>query len=89
MRFALDGTAYEIELSKRHAAAFRRKLAPFIAMPARPGGGRATAVGAARRAGSATTASGRGPKPTASRSATAGAIPASVAEHYQAAAKGA
>ena len=30
VRFALDGSAYEIDLSKKHAKAFRRKLAPFI-----------------------------------------------------------
>ena len=68
VRFALDGAAYEIELSKKHAKAFRRK-------PARPGGGRAAAAGGVRRAGSAATVSGRGRRPTASRSATAGAFP--------------
>src|SRR6266480_363808 len=30
VRFGVDGTAYEIDLSTRNAAAFRRKLAPFI-----------------------------------------------------------
>ena len=30
VRFGLDGSDYEIDLSKKHAAAFRRKLAPFI-----------------------------------------------------------
>jgi hypothetical protein len=30
VRFGMDGAEYEIDLSKKNAAAFRRKLAPFI-----------------------------------------------------------
>jgi Lsr2 len=30
VRFGIDTAEYEIDLNKRHAAAFRRKLAPFI-----------------------------------------------------------
>jgi Lsr2 len=30
VRFGVDGSDYEIDLSKRNAAALRRKLAPFI-----------------------------------------------------------
>ena len=30
VRFGVDGSEYEIDLSKKNAAAFRRKLAPFI-----------------------------------------------------------
>jgi hypothetical protein len=30
IRFAIGGTEYEIDLSKKHATAFRRQLAPFI-----------------------------------------------------------
>ena len=30
VRFGVDGTAYEIDLSNKNAAAFRRKLAPYI-----------------------------------------------------------
>ena len=30
VRFGVDGPEYEIDLSKKNAAAFRRKLAPFI-----------------------------------------------------------
>jgi nucleoid-associated protein Lsr2 len=30
VRFGIDSAAYEIDLSKKNAAAFRRKLAPFI-----------------------------------------------------------
>ncbi len=30
VRFGVDGSEYEIDLSKKNAAAFRRKLAPFL-----------------------------------------------------------
>jgi hypothetical protein len=30
VRFGVDGAEYEIDLSSKNAAAFRRKLAPFI-----------------------------------------------------------
>jgi nucleoid-associated protein Lsr2 len=30
VRFGLGGSEYEIDLSKKHATAFRRQLAPFI-----------------------------------------------------------
>jgi hypothetical protein len=30
VRFGVDGAEYEIDLSKKNAAAFRRKIAPFI-----------------------------------------------------------
>jgi nucleoid-associated protein Lsr2 len=40
VRFAIDGAAYEIDLSKKHAKAFRRKLAPFIDHARKAGRGR-------------------------------------------------
>ena len=30
MRFAIGGTAYEIDLNKKNARAFRKQLAPFV-----------------------------------------------------------
>jgi Lsr2 len=36
VRFGVDGAEYEIDLSSKNAAAFRRKLAPFIDHAARP-----------------------------------------------------
>lgn len=45
LRFALGGAEYEIDLSGKNAAAFRRELAPFVER-ARPAGG-----GSRRRAG--------------------------------------
>ena len=73
VRFAIDGAAYEIDLSKKHAKAFRRKLEPFISHARKAG--RGPRRRSLRRAGSAATVSGRGRRPTASRSATAGASP--------------
>ena len=75
VRFALDGAAYEIELSKKHARAFRRKLEPFISHARKAGRGPRRRSRGVRRAGSAATVSGRGRRPTTSRSATAGASP--------------
>ena len=86
IRFGFSGSEYEIDLSKKNAAAFRKKLAPYIEHARRAGrgprrrGARALAGrerGAAIRAwaeeqGIAVSARGR--------------IPASVVEQYEAAA---
>ena len=39
VRFGLGGTAYEIDLNKKNARAFRKQLAPFIEQARRPGRG--------------------------------------------------
>ena len=39
VRFAFEGTDYEIDLNKKNAAAFRKKLAPFIEHARRAGQG--------------------------------------------------
>jgi hypothetical protein len=39
VRFGLGGTAYEIDLNKKNARAFRRQLAPFIEHARRAGRG--------------------------------------------------
>jgi len=39
VRFTLDGSAYEIDLSKKHAKALRRKLEPFISHARKAGQG--------------------------------------------------
>ena len=39
VRFAVGGAEYEIDLNKKNAAAFRRKLAPFIEHARRAGRG--------------------------------------------------
>jgi hypothetical protein len=85
VRFGVDGAEYEIDLSKKNAAAFRRKLAPFIDHARKAGRGQRRRPGRtaasrdrsgsirawAKQAGIAVSARGR--------------IPASVVEQYQAA----
>ena len=85
MRFGFGGAEYEIDLSKKNAAAFRKMITPFI------GHARKAARGPARKA--ARTASSRQHSvdirawanqqsiPVSAR----GRIPASVVEQYQAA----
>jgi hypothetical protein len=88
VRFGIDGSQYEIDLSKKNATAFRRKLAPFIDHARRAGRGQRRRPGRpaasrersgsirawAKEAGIAVSARGR--------------IPASVVEQYQAATTG-
>jgi hypothetical protein len=57
--FALDGRAYEIDLSEDNAARLRESLASFVAAARKTGG--SVAVG--RRAPKMTTSSGRRPQP--------------------------
>jgi len=54
VRFGLDGTDYEIDLSAKNARAFRKKLAPFIEHPrkaSRGPTGRTARTSAGRRPG--------------------------------------
>jgi hypothetical protein len=53
VRFAFDGTGYEIDLNAKNAAAFSKQLAPYLAHArragrAQPGRGGRTAVGRQR-----------------------------------------
>ncbi len=88
VRFGIGGVEYEIDLSNRNAAAFRRKVAPFIEHARKAGRGlrrRAGRIAASReRSGDirawakdqGIAVSGRG------------SIPASVVAQYEAATKG-
>jgi hypothetical protein len=88
VRFGIGGTEYEIDLNKKNARAFRKQLAPFTEHSRRAGRG--------QRGRPARTASSR--ERTSDIRAWAkqqriaisgrGRIPASVAEQYDAAAKG-
>ena len=40
VRFAIGGTEYEIDLSNKHAAAFRKQLAPYLEHARKAGRGR-------------------------------------------------
>ena len=87
MRFGVDGSDYEIDLSTKNAAALRRTLAPFIeharkagARHRRPG---RTAASRDRSGGIRAWAKGQGIAVS-----ERGRIPASVVEQYEAATTG-
>jgi nucleoid-associated protein Lsr2 len=86
VRFALDGAAYEIELSKKHAKALRRKLAPFISHARKAGRGPRRRGAAGRERSDRIRAWAKAHGVAVS---DRGRIPASVAEQYEAAARGA
>jgi hypothetical protein len=87
VRFGLGGADYEIDLNKKNAAAFRRKLAPFI--------GHARKAGRAGHRRPARTASSversesirAWAKDRGIAVSDRGRIPASVVDQYEAAAK--
>ena len=86
VRFAVGGTQYEIDLSKKHAAAFRKQLAPFVEHARKAGRGqrRPRITSSRQRSGDirawakeqGIAVSGRG------------RIPASVVEQYEATTRG-
>lgn len=88
VRFALGGTQYEIDLSTKNAAAFRRKIAPFIDHA------RTAGRGPRRRPGRTTASRERSgdvrawAKQQGIAVSARGRIPASLVEQYQAATKG-
>lgn len=87
VRFGLGGAEYEIDLSRKNAAAFRRKLAPFIEHARKAGraGHRRsvrTAFSRERSESIRAWAKDRGMAVS-----DRGRIPASVVEQYEAAAK--
>jgi Lsr2 len=85
--FGVDGAEYEIHLSSKNAAAFRRKLAPFTGHARKAGRGQRSRPGqAASREHSGDIrawAQGQGIAVSAR-----GRIPASVAEQYHTATQG-
>jgi hypothetical protein len=88
MRFGLGSTAYEIDLSRKNAAAFRRKIAPFIEHA------RTAGRGPRRRPGRSAASRERSgdirawAKEQGIAVSNRGRIPASVVEQYEAAGKG-
>jgi nucleoid-associated protein Lsr2 len=88
VRFGVDGSGYEIDLSAKNAAALRRKLAPFIEHARKAG------RGARRRPGRTASSRERGgdirawAKDQGIAVSDRGRIPASVAEQYDAATQG-
>jgi Lsr2 len=88
VRFSAGGAEYEIDLNKKNAAAFRKKLAPFIehARRAGRGPGRWGGRSAAGRERSAAIRAWAGEQGIAVNAR--GRIPADVVERYDAAARG-
>jgi hypothetical protein len=88
VRFGIGGAEYEIDLSKKNAAAFRGQLAPFIEHARKAGRGQRHRPG---RTASSRERSG-GIRAWAKDQGIAvsdrGRIPASVVEQYEAATKG-
>jgi Lsr2 len=88
VRFAIGGVDYEIDLSKRNAAAFRRQLAPFIDHARKAG------RGARRRPGRSAASRDRSgairawAKEQGIAVSDRGRIPVSVVEQYEAANQG-
>jgi nucleoid-associated protein Lsr2 len=85
IRFGIGGTEYEIDLSKKNATAFRRKLAPFIEHARKAGKGQRrrpgrTAASRERSGGIRAWAQDQGIVVSAR-----GRIPASVVEQHEAA----
>jgi Lsr2 len=85
VRFAIGGTAYEIDLSSKNATTFRQQLAPYLAHARKAGRGQRrrparTPPGRQGSGGIRAWAKDQG-IPLSER----GRIPASVAEQYQAA----
>ena len=88
VRFDVDGSEYEIDLSKKNATAFRRKLAPFIDHARKAGRGQRRRPG---RTASSRERSGdvrAWAKDQGIAVNARGRIPANVVEQYQAATKG-
>ena len=88
VRFAVEGTEYEIDLSAKNAAAFRKLLAPYIERARKAGraqGRRARRTAASRqRSGDIRAWAKQHGLAVSER----GRIPASVVEQYQAAGGG-
>jgi|SRR5512133_1604664 nucleoid-associated protein Lsr2 len=88
VRFGVDSAEYEIDLSKKNAAAFRKKLAPFIDHARRAGRGQRRRPGrteASRERGGDIRAWAKDQDIAVS---ARGRIPASVVKQYHAATKG-
>jgi Lsr2 len=88
VRFGVDGSEYEIDLSTKNATTFRRTLAPFIDHARKAGRGQR------RRPGPTASSRERSgdvrawAKDQGIAVSARGRIPASVVEQYQAATKG-
>jgi hypothetical protein len=86
VRFAVGGTQYEIDLNKKNARAFRKRLAPFVEHARKAGRGprRSRTTSSRQRSGDIRAWA----KEQGIAVSDRGRIPASVMEQYDAAARG-
>jgi hypothetical protein len=88
VRFGLGGTEYEIDLSKKNATAFRRKIAPFIEHARKAGRGQRRRPGRTASSRDRSADIRAWAKDQGITVSDRGRISASVAEQYDAAAQG-
>jgi len=85
VRFGLGGAEYEIDLSNKNAAAFRRKLAPFIDHARKAGRGQRRRAGHSSASRERSASIRAWAKDQGIAVSQRGRIPARVVEQYQAA----
>jgi hypothetical protein len=85
VRFGIGGVQYEIDLSKKHAAAFRTQLAPFLEHARRAGGGRRPRPGRSAAGRERSSAIRAWANEHGIAISARGRIPAGVVEQYEAA----
>ena len=88
VRFAFDGTEYEIDLNAKNARAFRRKMAPFLEHARRSGRGQRRQRGRAPSSRRRSSDIRAWAKEQGIAVSERGRIPAGVLEQYQAATGG-
>jgi nucleoid-associated protein Lsr2 len=88
VRFAIGSTQYEIDLNKKNAAAFRKKLAPFVEHARRAGRGPRRQAGRSATGRERSAAIRAWAKEQGIAVSARGRIPASVVEQYEAATGG-
>ena len=88
VRFGLGGTGYGIDLSKKNATAFRRKIAPFVEHARKAGRGQRRRPGRTASSRERSADIRAWAKDQGITVSDRGRIPASVAEQYEAATQG-
>jgi Lsr2 len=82
VRFSVDRVDYEIDLSKKNAAALRDALAPYVGAARRVGGRRAGGARRGRSAGNGTAAIRDWAKAKGYKVSDRGRVPANIVEEY-------
>ena len=85
VRFAFDGTGYEIDLNKKNARAFRKQLAPFVEHARKAGRGQRRQSGRTQSSRRHSSDIRAWAKEQGIAVSERGRIPASVVEQYESA----